>query len=376
MTPKIETFIQTTTLQAPCLIVDLDVVEARYRTVAEGLPKADIYYAVKANPAPAILKRLVELGAKFDAASVPEIQACLDAGAKPQDISYGNTLKKAKDIAAAHALGVTLYAIDSDGELSKVAAHAPGAKVYCRILTENGHAEWPLSRKFGCDPDMAVDLLASCQGLGLDPYGLSFHVGSQQIEPGQWDLALTRAAQAYYQLAEMGVKLKMLNLGGGYPAHYRDDIAPFANYAIAIEDSLVRHFGEDMPAIMIEPGRSIVAEAGVIVSEVVLVAQKSKVDPKRWVYLDVGMFGGLAETLGEAIKYVFKTSRDDGPCGPVCIAGPTCDGADILYENTPYELPLDLQAGDRVLIEAAGAYTSTYASVNFNGFAPMTEHYI
>lgn len=376
MTSKIEQFLATNSPTSPCLVVDLDVIEQNYNVIAQGLPEAALYYALKANPAVPVLHRLVEQGSSFDAASLQEIQACLDAGSKPDHISYGNTLKKASDIASAHALGIDLFVFDSEGELDKLAQHAPGSKVYCRILTENGNAEWPLSRKFGCEIDMAIDLLVAAQDRGLVPYGVSFHVGSQQVDPHQWDTAIERAAQVFSAVAGHGITLKLLNLGGGFPARYRDDILEFSEFSAAIQSSLTRRFGASVPDLMIEPGRAIAASAGVLQAEVVLVSKKRVDAERRWVYLDVGLFGGLAETLGEAIKYDIKTQRDGQPSGPVAIAGPTCDSADILYEHTVYELPLDLRAGDLVQIEAAGAYTTTYASVGFNGFEPLREHHI
>ncbi|MBF0248836.1 MAG: type III PLP-dependent enzyme [Alphaproteobacteria bacterium] len=376
MTPKIQKFLSETACASPCLVVDVDVIERNYDTLKTEMPLAEIFYAVKANPAAPILERLVGLGSSFDAASVPEILDCLKAGAMPSAISYGNTVKKAGDIKAAHNLGVTLYAFDSEGELEKLAENAPGSRVYCRILTENSGAEWPLSRKFGCELDMAVDLMVRARDLGMEPHGISFHVGSQQVNPDQWDIAIGRTAMVFSALRERGIELKTINLGGGYPARYREDIPEFSEFARAIMASMTKHFGNDLPNIMIEPGRSIAAEAGAILSEVVLVSRKRKDADRRWVYLDIGMFGGLAETMGESIKYAIKTPHDGGPTGRVAIAGPTCDGADILYEETPYEMPLALRSGDRVFIESAGAYTTTYSAVNFNGFEPLRELYI
>jgi ornithine decarboxylase len=128
--------------------------------------------------------------------------------------------------------------------------------------------------------------------------------------------------------------------------------------------------------MLVEPGRFIVGDAGVVSAEVVLVSRRGKENPVRWVYLDIGRFGGLAETEGEAIKYRIVTPHDDGAMGPVAIAGPTCDGADILYERSNYRLPLKLACGDRVELLSTGAYVTTYASQRFNGFAPLAEHYI
>ncbi len=377
MTPKIEKFLAEKRHETPFLVVDLDVIEANYRALRAALPVADIYYAVKANPARPVLRALVELGSCFDAASVSEVDDCLAAGAEPARISFGNTVKRQRDIARAHDLGVRLFAFDSMEELRKLAAEAAGSKVYCRILVSNGGAQWPLSRKFGCELDMARDLMLAAGDLGLDPHGISFHVGSQQMDPSRWEMAIGRAAMVFSDLREAGLDLKMIDLGGGFPARYRgDEGRPVDDFANAIMRAMTRHFGNDLPDMIVEPGRCIAAEAGVIQSEVLLVSRKTYDDPTRWVYFDVGKFGGLAETMDEAIRYPIATPHDGSPEGPVIIAGPTCDGADVLYEKYRYTLPLALKGGDRVNLLSAGAYTSVYASQRFNGFAPMAEYYI
>jgi ornithine decarboxylase len=273
---------------------------------------------------------------------------------------------------------VRLYAFDSAAELEKLSRAAPGARVFCRILVESVGAEWPLSRKFGCAPEMAVDLLCQAKTLGLDPYGVSFHVGSQQTKTDQWDNAVARAAQMFSALAETDINLRMINVGGGFPAKYRGDVPAVAHYANAVMGAITHHFGNDLPEIIIEPGRSIVGDSGVIQAEVVLISKKSDTDEKRWVYLDVGKFNGLPETMDEAIKYRIKTPHDGVgvASGPVVLAGPTCDSADILYEKTRYRMPHDLKVGDKVEIHATGAYTSSYASVAFNGFEPIKTYCI
>ena len=376
MTPKIERFLADHRPPSPCLVVDLGVVGRNYRAIAAALPAARIYYAVKANPAPRILEMLVTLGSCFDAAGPSEIDACLAAGASPDDLSYGNIIKKQDDIEKAYRQGVRLFAFDSAGELEKLAQAAPAAKVYCRILAANDGAEWPLSRKFGCSLDMARDLMVRTRDLGLDPYGLSFHVGSQQTDPRQWEIALGRTAMVFSDLREAGIEIKMIDLGGGFPVSYRDPMPGFNAISEVIMKAMTANFDNHLPAMLIEPGRKIAAEAGVIESEVVLVSRKSYEDEARWIYLDVGLFGGLAETMGEAIKYRIVTTRDGTPEGPVVIAGPTCDGADILYERAGYTLPLNLRAGDKVRLLSTGAYTTTYASVGFNGFSPLEDYYV
>ena len=373
MSKKIEAFLAERRPATPCLIVDLDVVSDNYRRLRSAVPRAAIYYAVKANPAPEILNLLAKLGSSFDTASVAEIDMALATGAKAERISFGNTIKKKTDIAAAFGRGVRLYAFDSDAELGKIADAAPGSRVFCRILTSGANADWPLSRKFGCDVAMARDLLIEAAKRGVVPHGVSFHVGSQQRDPAQWDVAVAEAARLFRECEDRGVTLSMLNIGGGFPTRYRRALPGMPAYGAAIDDSLYRHFGNRIPDIIVEPGRQMVGSAGVIQTEVVLIAKKSADDKKRWVYLDIGKFGGLAETMDEAIQYPIASPRKGAP-GPVVLAGPTCDSADILYEKADYKLPEDLEIGDRLEIRAAGAYTATYASVGFNGFAPLKTY--
>jgi diaminopimelate decarboxylase len=194
---------------------------------------------------------------------------------------------------------------------------------------------------------------------------------------GGWNyLVKLRVAMLFTDLKEAGVKLRMVNLGGGYPVPYRQEVPGIDDFGAAIMGAMTKHFGNDLPEMVIEPGRFLVGDAGVVSSEVVLVSRKGKDDPVRWVYLDIGRFGGLAETEGEAIRYASRTPHDGGADGPVTIAGPTCDSADTLYEKSHYRLPMALQDGDRVELLATGAYVTTYASQGFNGFRPLAEHYI
>jgi ornithine decarboxylase len=376
MTERISRFLAEHSPDTPCLVVDLKAIGEAYDGLCRHLPLARIFYAVKANPAAEIVAMLEDRGANFDVASRGEIELCLANGATSDRLSYGNTIKKEKDIAFAYQLGVRLFAFDSDHELDKLARAAPGARVFCRILVACDGAEWPLSRKFGCAPDMAVALLRRARELRLDPYGVSFHVGSQQTDLGQWDGAVGTAARMFSALAAADIDLRMVNIGGGFPAHYRGEVPRVEHYARAVMTAITRHFGNQLPEIIIEPGRSLVGDAGVIQSEVVLISEKGGDDDRRWVYLDVGKFNGLAETMDESIKYRIVTPERGASQGPVVLAGPTCDSADILYEKAEYQLPLGLCVGDKIEILSAGAYTASYASVGFNGFAPIRTYCI
>jgi ornithine decarboxylase len=376
MTDRIRAFLRERRPDGPCLVVDLDVVRDNYLAFARAMPDSRVYYAVKANPAPEVLGLLAGLGSSFDCASLAEIDMALAAGATPDRISYGNTIKKERDIAAAHALGIRLYAVDAHEEVDKIARAAPGARVFCRILCDGAGADWPLSRKFGCAPELATGILERAHAQGLDAYGVSFHVGSQQPNPKAWDAALEASAAIFRALAERGIQLRMVNLGGGFPAKYLKRVPLVKTYGRAIHSALSKHFGNRIPETIIEPGRGLVGDAGIIKAEVVLIARKDAEDSVRWVYLDIGKFGGLAESMEEAIRYPIRTPRDRDLTGPCVIAGPTCDSADVLYERTPYELPVSLSIGDEVLIEGTGAYTATYSSVAFNGFAPLRSYII
>src|ERR1700760_4265625 len=376
MTPKIARFLAEQQPATPCLVLDVDRVEDNFRALQRALPLARIYFAVKANPARPILERLVSLGSSFDAASWEEVSGCLEAGARPEAISFGNTIKKVSAIRAAFAQGVTLFAFDSAEELEKLAQHAPGARGDCRIPVANEGADWPLSRKFGTTVENARTLMLRAAELGLDPYGLSFHVGSQQTTTRAYEVAIAKVAMLFTDLTEAGVNLRMMILGGGYPTRYRDPVPEIDQFGDAIMTSMIEHFGNALPEMLIEPGRFIVGDAGLVSAEVVLVSRRDENDPVRWVYLDIGRFGGLAETEGESIKYRITTPHDGSSMGPVAIAGPTCDGADILYEKSHYRLPMALTCGDRVELLSTGAYVTTYASTKFNGFAPLAEYYL
>jgi ornithine decarboxylase len=376
MTDRIAEFLRTRRPEGPCLVVDLDVVRDNFITFRRAMPDSRVFYAVKANPAPEILRLLAELGSCFDCASVAEIEMAMDAGATADRISFGNTIKKERDVARAFQMGVRLFAVDCEAEVDKIGRAAPGSRVFCRILCDGAGAEWPLSRKFGCDPSMAPAVLEHAHRSGLEAYGVSFHVGSQQGNTGAWDQALASAASLFRELGERGIGLKMVNLGGGFPAKYLKDVPQVNAYGRAILDSVRRHFGNRLPETIIEPGRGMVGGAGVIKAEVVLISKKHADDDTRWVYLDIGKFGGLAETMDEAIRYPIRTLHDGDETAPCVLAGPTCDSADVLYEKTPYALPISLAIGDEVLIEGTGAYTTTYASVAFNGFPPLKAYVI
>jgi ornithine decarboxylase len=376
---RIEEYLRREDPVTPCVIIDLDIVRDRYEELDAALPDAQLFYAVKANPTPDVLELLADLGSSFDVASRNELERCHALGIDAERISFGNTVKKAADVAAAHELGVRRFAFDSAEELDKISEHAPGSVAFCRILCDGSGADYPLSRKFGCSPELALPLLGAAASRGHE-VGLSFHVGSQQRLPEAWDRAFAQVADVFARLRADDIEPALINIGGGFPGNYDDGVPPVVEYGECITAALRRRIGPELPRwVMAEPGRGLVADAGLVRTEVVLVTRKDPFDEHRWVYLDVGTFGGLIEAVGEAIRYPLRTTVDVNggeEVGPVVLAGPTCDSMDVLYEHTKYELPLSLAVGDRIDLLAAGAYTATLSTVGFNGFDPLVVHHL
>lgn len=363
--------------ETPFLIVDLRKVEQNYNDLHTLMPFAKILYAVKANPHDEIIKLLDRKGSNFDTASIYEIDQCLRLGISPERLSYGNPIKKASHITYAYKKGIRLFATDSLPDLEKIAKYAPGSKVVFRIILEGGNADWPLSRKFGAHPDMIYQLILKASKLNVELYGLSFHVGSQQRDIGSWDNAISLCKYLFDALKEHKIKLKAINLGGGFPTKYVHSTHPLETYAKHVTQFLREDFPNDFPEILIEPGRSMVGDCGILVTSIVLISKKSVLDRYKWVYLDAGKFNGMIETIDESIKYpIFweKAKKSDRNTEKVILAGPTCDSMDIMYEKYQYKFPKGMKEGDKLFVLSTGAYTLSYCSVYFNGFPPVKAY--
>ncbi|WP_245967041.1 type III PLP-dependent enzyme [Sphaerisporangium album] len=347
----------------------LAAIRDNYTALQQTFGGVDLYYAVKANGHAEVLRTLAALGACFDVAGAAEARACLDAGVSPAAVAWTNPIKKRTDIAAGYQMGVRLFVSDNANDIERIALHAPGSAVLVRITVPGHGAAAPFGDKFGCPPDQAVHLLRHARRHGLVCLGVSWHVGSQQSEPGAWETGIASAAQIFAEAARYGIDLSTVDLGGGLPVSYTAPVPSLEQYADAIDRGLARHFGAQRPRAILEPGRAVVATAGTIIATVVQVATRRG---RRWVYLDIGRYGGLAETEGEAITYPITAARHDPGTGPVVLAGPTADGDDVIYQQHQPWLPLSLVEGDRVVIGCAGAYTASYSSVSFCGLSPLS----
>lgn len=361
------------TPESPCLVIDLDRVRANYRALHAALPTARIRFAVKASPVPEIIRLLNDEGAEFDVASIGEIELALAQGVDPAVMCYGNPIKKSAHIAAAYAAGVRRYAFDTEDDLARIAEHAPGSEVECRFLASAPQSQTPFGTKFGCAPGEAVHLLVRARDLGLTVVGPYFHVGSQQLDPGAWRIGIEQAGAIAEALAVKDIPVPSVNIGGGLPISYVDKAPELSELGSVIAAAAAQYLPEHTD-LVVEPGRALVGNTGVIHAEVVNV--RVAPDGRRWVYLDIGRYNGMAETENEYIAYRLQTDRDGDPVDEAVVAGPTCDGDDVLYQRTRVLLPTTLRAGDPVRILDTGAYTASYSSVSFNGFPPLTVHVI
>jgi ornithine decarboxylase len=362
-TPALEAFLAEPR-PTPFLVLDVGVVAQRYAELTAVFPGAEVQYAVKACPQPEVLRTLAALGSGFDVAGPEEIALCLAAGAAPARLCHGNPVRAPGAAAAAAAQGVRRFVTDSAEDLATL---PPGAEVLVRVQVTDDGAATPFLGKFGAAPAEAARLARGAAGV-------AFHVGSQQLRPAAFAEGVRVALRV---AAAAGIADPVLDVGGGLPVRYRRDVPPLAAYAEAIHAAVaaaVTAGDADSARLVLEPGRALVAEAGVLRTTAMRVSRRPGIDHRRWVYLDAGRYQGLAEAEGEAIDYPVRVPGRTGPPGPVVLAGPTCDGDDVLYRRRSYVLPLDLAAGDTVDLLRAGAYTASYASVGFNGFGPLPVH--
>jgi len=362
--PEVDPHLPAEPLRTPYLLLDVDLAVSRFTALAGCFGPQSVHYAVKANPHPALVAALAAVGSRFDVASPGELDLCLAAGVDPAHLVYSNPVKRRSDIAYAHHLGVGLFAADSWEEIVKLSQAASGSDVLVRLSTSGAGSDWPLSGKFGCSPDEAVDLVRRMPGLGLVPYGLTFHVGSQAVHAGAWSRAIATCGVIMRRLDEDGVRLRLLDLGGGYPVPYDTAMTGIEEIGAVVTDAVAT-----LPypvALAVEPGRYLTAEAGTMTATVIGRARRRG---KDWLHLDVGAFGGLMEALETDRGLHNPVTCQHGHAAPVLtpmsVTGPTCDSEDTVLIDAP--VCAELVTGDRVRIGCTGAYTTAYAST-FNGF--------
>ncbi len=356
---KVLNYIAASDEAPPYLLVDKDVVRKKVTTIGKNIRNSRVLYAVKANPDIQILQFLNSLGLGFEIASEGELQILASIGVGPERIITSNPIKTLKFLHQAVAYGINYFAYDSIAEVDKLAKYAPGCNVYVRLSVPNEGSEWPLSKKFGVEVDEAGELLLYAKEKGLNPAGITFHVGSQCNNVYNWNTAVEKAKELWEISEQNGIRLTMLDIGGGYPIHYTKNVVDVETIEKKIDKAIAKRFPKEVE-IFIEPGRAVVGDAGVFVSTVI---GKARRGDERWLYIDVGVFNGLMESIG-GIKYEYVVGSRNEP-EKWTIAGPSCDSFDVIDRDV--ELP-EPEVGNRILILSSGAYTISYAS-EFNGFS-------
>jgi ornithine decarboxylase len=359
----------------PFLLCDLAAVRARIAGFRAALPGVRPFYAVKCNPSPQLLDVVARASCGFEVASIGELRLLQAAGVDPSAVLYSNTVKPAGHVAAAAAAGLWRFGFDSEGELHKIARNAPGSAVYVRLRVDDSAAAFPLSRKFGVQLHAAQELLRKARSLGLVPYGLTFHVGSQCASAAAWRRAIAASGRLLARLRADGIRLEMLDIGGGFPARYGEAVPAIGEIGAVIQHALAELLPYRPPLLAAEPGRHLVAESAVLATTVI--GRERRAD-EEWLYVDVGAYNGLMETQQAVGQWPFPlwTSRPDHATAvqmPFTVTGPTCDPSDTMFYGA--SLPATIAEGDRLYIGSAGAYTLSYAS-SFNGFPPPTPLFL
>nr|BAL53650.1 ornithine decarboxylase [uncultured Aquificae bacterium] len=343
--------------------MDLEGIKSRYKEIELYMPNFRIYYAVKANDDINIIKALSEKGSGFEVASLEELKKVLSLKVEPERIISSNPVKSEEFIDYAYSVHVNRFAVDSFTEVEKIAKVAKRARVYVRLVVPNEGSDWPLSKKFGVDVDTAIDILEYAREKGLVPYGITFHVGSQCNNYRNWFIAIRKSAELWEKAKRRGFRLQMLNMGGGIPVKYTYEALRIEDIAYYIKGLLQKFFPNPPYELQIEPGRGIVGDQGIMITRII---GKAKRNDENWLYVDTGVFNGLAEALG-GIRYPFYVDRE-GELKEWTIGGVSCDSMDVIAKMVALPEP---EVGDHLYILSAGAYTTVYAS-NFNGF-PMPK---
>jgi ornithine decarboxylase len=343
----------------PYLLVDKEVVKEKSLIIGKGIKRSKVFYAVKANPDKEVLSFMDSLGVGFEIASEGELQILASLGIEPERIITSNPVKTLKFLEQAASYGIRYFAYDSRSEVEKLSHYAQGSNVYVRLSVPNEGSEWPLSKKFGVELDEAADLLVSAQQRGLNPVGITFHVGSQCNNVYNWNTAIDKAWELWEVAEQKGIPLRIINIGGGYPIRYTKNVVDIATIEKKIDKAISRKFSKEVE-VFIEPGRSVIGDAGIFVATVVGKALRGD---ENWLYIDVGVFNGLMESIG-GIKYNYVVGSRSEP-KIWTIAGPSCDSFDVIDKDVALPEP---EIGNRILIPSCGAYTVSYAS-EFNGFS-------
>ncbi len=358
----------------PLFVIDHDELRRNYAMFKKYLPRIQVYYAVKANSDPAIVRTFYQAGASFDVASMPEFENVY-GNIKPlpakerQDwiwdkIIYANPIKAIETLKQLDQYK-PLVTYDNYEEIKKIKKYAPHAGLALRLMVPNTGAMVELSSKFGASPGEAVDMILEADRVGLTVEGISFHVGSQTTNFGNYVAAINLAANIFKEARDRGyAKMNLLDIGGGFPAPYDATVKPFRELAKVINRELERLFPKNIQ-ILAEPGRFLCATAATAVSKII---GKAVRDGKLRYYINDGVYHTFSGVIFDHCQYHLRAFKK-GPTQICSVFGPTCDALDVV--SMAENLPDNLEIGDLLYSEQIGAYSHA-SSTYFNGFPPAT----
>lgn len=345
---------------APLMLLDCNIIRRQYQALQLALPTVTLHFAMKPLPVPAVVRTLLMEGASFDLATTGEIELAASQGVPAERTIHTHPIKRDADIRAALDYGCHVFVVDNINELKKFIAYKDDVELLVRLSFRNADAFADLSKKFGCSPEKALEIIKQAKILGIRIKGLSFHVGSQTTHPQKYVDAIMVCKQVMEQVVASGLPaLSTLDIGGGFPVCYSDAVMPIDEFCHPINDSLATL--PETVQILAEPGRFIVAEAVISISSVMGQAER---DGKIWYYLDDGIYGTYSGLIFDDAPYPIISVKQSGPLYPSVLAGPTCDSIDVIAEAIM--LPA-LDNGDLIVGRMMGAYTSATAT-DFNFF--------
>lgn len=345
---------------SPLMVVSRTRIQEKFQILEEYLPMVQMYYAVKANPNEKILEIVKSCNATFDICSNAEIDIVKSIGVSGGDLIHTNPIKKEQDIKYSLEQGVKWFVFDNEYELQKFIPYKDQVNLLMRLSFPNPDCVVNLSYKFGVDPGHAEDLAMKASEMGLNVKGICFHVGSQSLNPYKYVDAIVECRRIFNLLALRGLYLEVLDIGGGFPVEYVENIIPLRNFFEPIAEALERYFHNIR--VIAEPGRFVAGDA---VDLILTVVGKSNRDNVWWYYVDDGLYGSFSGKVFDHCDYPLLTERK-GDREQCIVAGPTCDSFDIIYQNSA--MPR-LEIGDILMVPSMGAYTSC-SSTHFNGFRP------
>lgn len=345
---------------SPLLILSLKQIEANYLCLKKYMPRVRVFYAIKANPHPEILKTMINLGSSFDVASDGEIRTLYDMGVQGERLIYANPVKTTGGLEACRECGVSKMTFDSASEIDKIKAQCPDATVLLRLRIDNSSAHVDLNKKFGAARENALDLMLKAKAAGLDMAGIAFHVGSQTVSADPYLHALDIARELFEEAKTAGLKLRILDIGGGFPI---PEPKVYFNFPEMLKQINAR-LDEDFPntEIWAEPGRYICGTAVNLITSVIGVNERGG---QPWYFLDEGLYGTFSGVIFDQWDFKLLSFKEGEERVAATFAGPSCDSLDIMFRG---KLTVPLEVGDLLLVPSCGAYTSASATT-FNGFS-------